>query len=68
VEIRNRIAKLVEGEPEPEYAFLHLLHATKEAVDATGVEWAEAAEYMLNKFADSVEEVPPEVSILRPTD
>ncbi|TXH18555.1 MAG: hypothetical protein E6R03_01860 [Hyphomicrobiaceae bacterium] len=68
IEVRGRITKLVEGEPDTEFAFLHLLHAVKEAMDATGVDFVTAAEYMLDKFAESVEEVPPEVSILRPTD
>lgn len=47
---RERCRAAVAGEPFPEYAFYHLVHAAWEAHDGTGCPWHEAMTYLLDKF------------------
>lgn len=59
----RQLYDLTKGEPEPEYAHLHLLAAAKQSSDDTGVTILDAVEYMVEKFTDAKEpnneESPP---------
>jgi hypothetical protein len=57
VAARERCRQAVNAEPKPEYAYLHLLNAAREACDATGESFPTAMNYLLDKFAEQLAEL-----------
>jgi len=48
----DRLREITKDEPEPEYAFLNLLHGANNATEDTGTPIAESIDYIINKFSE----------------
>jgi hypothetical protein len=46
------LRELTKDEPEPEYAMLHLAAVAQRMSFDSGVDWPEAAEYLIQKFKE----------------
>lgn len=49
----DRLRLMTKDEPEPEYGFMHLLLAAKEAADGAGVTLIQSIDYMVDKWEES---------------
>lgn len=45
------LREFVKDDPDPDYAFLHLVSAALDAADGTGASWAQAASSLMLKFS-----------------